>query len=176
MVINALENLAWLVLGLFAGAWMDRIRCRGVMIAGDLARAAIFASVPIAHLAGVLSLPQLFVVALAAGIGTVFFDVASTTLLPRLVSTRDLVAANSRLATETVPDHPRRPRLWRDVAEGWRFVARHSVLRALAGYSARTVFFQAMEGAVSILWIVASPLRRERDTEGGSAPATGRTP
>lgn len=199
-VLKALETAAWLVLGLVAGAWMDRIRCRGVLIAADLARAAIFASVPIAYFADVLSLAQMFVVALLTGIGTVFFDVASTTYLPRLLSKADLVEANAKLATntsiaavlasggggfviqaltapvalavdaasflwsalwlrgiktrETVPRHARPPRLWRDIAEGWRFVVRHPVLRALAGYSACTIFFQAMEGAVWVTFLV----------------------
>lgn len=199
-LLRTLETLAWLVLGLVAGAWMDRIRCRGVLIAADLGRAAVLASIPIAYLAGVLTLTQLFVVSLLAGIGKVFFGVAATTYLPRLLPKEDLVDANAKLATnlsmaavltsggggfviqwltapiaiavdaasfvwsalwlrgirkvETVPRQDNPPHLRRDIAEGWSFVVRHPLLRALAGLSVCTVFFQAVHDAVWITFLV----------------------
>ncbi|MFC0625961.1 MFS transporter [Kribbella deserti] len=97
-LLRAFETAAWLLIGLFAGAWMDRIRCKPVMITADLARAAFFASVPVAAAFGVLTLAQLYVVLFLAGVMTVLFDVAHSTYLPRLVDREDLVAGNAKLA------------------------------------------------------------------------------
>lgn len=98
-LLLACEYLAFLVFGLPAGAWVDRSRLRRVMIAGDLGRAALLASVPVAALLGVLTLPQLYVVAFGLSCCTVFFDVAAQSALPRLVDGGQLVAANVRLET-----------------------------------------------------------------------------
>ncbi|MEU8776846.1 MFS transporter [Streptomyces sp. NPDC048606] len=91
------EYLAFLLVGLPAGAWVDRSRHRRVMIAGDLGRAALLASVPVAALLDVLTLPQLYAVAFGLSFCTVFFDVAAQSLLPRLVDGDALEAANVRL-------------------------------------------------------------------------------
>ncbi|MEU6865659.1 MFS transporter [Streptomyces sp. NPDC046876] len=97
------EYLAFLLVGLPAGAWVDRSRRRRVMIAGDLGRAALLASVPVTALLGVLTLPQLYAVAFGLSFCTVFFDVAAQSALPRLVGGEQLVAANIRLeSTRTV--------------------------------------------------------------------------
>src|SRR5690349_285076 len=47
-LLATFSTLAFLVIGLPAGAWVDRMRKRGVMIAADLIRAAALTSVPIA--------------------------------------------------------------------------------------------------------------------------------
>src|SRR5437764_13866106 len=73
--LTALGGAAVLVFGLIAGVWVDRLRRRPILIAADLGRAAILASVPAAAVAGVLSMGQLYAVAALAGILTVFFDV-----------------------------------------------------------------------------------------------------
>ncbi|GIL30045.1 MFS transporter [Actinocatenispora comari] len=99
--LSAAETAASLLLGLFAGALVDRMRCRPVLIVADLARFALLGSIPVAALFGVLGLPQLYVVAFAAGVGTVFFDTAHTTYLPRLIGREHLVEGNSRLASNT---------------------------------------------------------------------------
>lgn len=96
-VLTALESAAFLLIGLPAGAWCDRVRRRPVMIAGDLARAALLASVPIAAALGVLSIGQLFAVALLHGIATVFFDIAYQSYLPSLVTRDDLMEGNAKL-------------------------------------------------------------------------------
>ncbi|MCX4985877.1 MFS transporter [Streptomyces sp. NBC_00572] len=93
------EYLAFLLVGLPAGAWVDRSRHRRVMIAGDLGRAVLLASVPVAALLGVLTLPQLYAVAFGLSLCTVFFDVAAQSLLPRMVDGERLVEANVRLET-----------------------------------------------------------------------------
>ena len=96
-VLVAMEFTAFLVVGLPAGAWVDRWRRRPVMIAADLTRFALLASVPVAAWAGALSIWQLFAVALLQGVGTVFFDVAYQSYLPSLLASADLIEGNAKL-------------------------------------------------------------------------------
>src|ERR671935_2504104 len=49
-----------LALGIAAGIWLDRVQRRPVMVAADFGRAGVLASVPVAYVFGVLSLPQLY--------------------------------------------------------------------------------------------------------------------
>ncbi len=87
-----------LIFGLLAGVWADRIRRRPTMIAADLARAALLASIPIAAFAHRLSMAQLYAVTGLAGFCTVFFDVAYQSYLPSLVERENLLEGNSKLA------------------------------------------------------------------------------
>jgi MFS family permease len=98
-LLAALGTVAFLVVGLPAGAWADLLRKRPVLVAADLVRAALFASVPAAHALGVLTMTQLYVVVALAGVATVFFDVASQSYLPRVVGRPALLAANARLVS-----------------------------------------------------------------------------
>lgn len=90
---------AFLVLGLPAGAWLDRVRRRPVLIAADVARGLLLLSVPLAALVGVLTFAQLVTVVLFVGVGTVFFDVAAQSFVPLLAPPTRLVAANARLSS-----------------------------------------------------------------------------
>jgi len=102
-VLTALETVAFLVIGLPAGAWCDRMRRRPVLIVGDLGRLLALASVPAAALFGVLTIWQLYAVALTVGVFTVFFDIAYQSYLPALVGRANLVEGNGRLeANRTV--------------------------------------------------------------------------
>jgi MFS family permease len=105
-VLVALESLPFLLLGLPAGAWVDRLRRRSVMVVTDLMRAVVLATVPIAWWLDVLSMEQLFVVGFVTGVGTVFFDVAYQSYLPHLVGRENLVEGNATLevvrATTTI--------------------------------------------------------------------------
>lgn len=94
-----LRFVAFLTVGLPAGALLDRTRKRWVMVSADLGRAAALGSVPVAWWLGVLTIEQLFVVALLTGVGNVFFDVASRSYLPSLVGRDNLLSANSRLSS-----------------------------------------------------------------------------
>ncbi|AXB43987.1 MFS transporter [Amycolatopsis albispora] len=96
-VLAASETLAFLLLGLPAGAWVDRFRRRPLMLRADFARAALLISVPLAWWAGVLTLTQLVVVALLVGVCTVFFDVAYQSYLPSLVGRDQLLEGNAKL-------------------------------------------------------------------------------
>jgi MFS family permease len=96
-VLAACETAAFILVGLPAGAWVDRLRRRNVLIVGDLARALLLGSVPLAWWAGALTMPQVYVVALLTGVCTVFFDVAYQSYLPHLVGRENLVEGNSKL-------------------------------------------------------------------------------
>ncbi len=96
-VLTAAGPFAYLLVGLPAGAWVDRLPRRLVMIVADLGRAILLASIPIAAMLGLLSLAQLFLVALLVGVLTVFFDVAYQSLLPSVVHTDQILEANSKL-------------------------------------------------------------------------------
>jgi MFS family permease len=96
-VLTSLETLAFLVIGLPAGAWVDRWRRRRVLVTGDLVRAVAIGSLPVAAALDVLTLGQLYVVALVAGTATVFFDVGYQSHLPSLVDRTQIVDGNSKL-------------------------------------------------------------------------------
>ena len=95
--LSIAELLPGFLLGLGAGAWIDRRRRRPVMIGADLGRAAILLLVPVAALRGGLSLPLLIAVAASVSVLNVAFDVASQSYLPTLVRRDALVEANSKL-------------------------------------------------------------------------------
>lgn len=96
-VLAACQSAAFLLIGLPAGAWVDRMRRRRVLIVSDVARGVLLASVPIAWWAGVLTIWQLYAVTLAHGVLTVFFDVAYQSYLPHLVGRERLVEGNAKL-------------------------------------------------------------------------------
>lgn len=98
-LLAALSTVAFLLIGLPAGAWVDRMRHRRVLIAADLTRAALFTSVPLAWWTDSLSLEQLYVVVLLNGCATVFFDVGSQSVLPQLVDREGLVQANAAVVS-----------------------------------------------------------------------------
>lgn len=98
-VLNSMTMLAFLLIGLPAGAWIDRMRRRPVLIVADLVRAAVLLTVPLAWWAGVLTIWQLYAVALTLGVFTVFFDVSYQSYLPHLVGRTRLVEGNAKLET-----------------------------------------------------------------------------
>jgi MFS family permease len=98
-VLTALETAAFLLIGLPAGAWVDRWRRKRVLVVNDLIRAVALASLPVAWLLDVLTLPQLFLVAAITGTATVFFDVAYQSYLPTLVARDQIVDGNGKLET-----------------------------------------------------------------------------
>ncbi len=97
-LLRAAEMAPGLLVGLVAGAWVDRLRRRPIMILTDLGRAALIASVPLTAVLGALRIEQLYVVALLAGTLTVFFEIAYRSYLPTLVRREELVEGNSKLA------------------------------------------------------------------------------
>lgn len=96
-VVTALGALPDLVAGLHAGALVDRRRRRPLLIAADLGRALILASIPVAWLTDRLSMPLLYAVALGAGLLALVFDVAYQAFLPAIVPRDRLVDGNAKL-------------------------------------------------------------------------------
>jgi MFS family permease len=96
-VLRSLEALPFLLIGLPAGAWVDRMRRRRVLLATDALRAVALGSLPVAYALGVLGIGQVFAAAAVAGVGTVFFGVAYQSYLPELVGPDDLVEGNTKL-------------------------------------------------------------------------------
>jgi MFS family permease len=96
-VLEAAQMLAFLLIGLPAGAWVDRWRKKRVIVWGDLVRGALLLTLPVAWLLDTLTLGQLYVVAFATGCVTVFFDVANQSYLPEIVDGDQLGDANSKL-------------------------------------------------------------------------------
>lgn len=97
-LLGAVEMLPFILFALPAGAWLDRVRRRPVLIAGDLGRALALATIPAAYAAGVLTIWQLYVVGFLTGALTVLFDVADQSYLPALVEREDLPDGNGKLS------------------------------------------------------------------------------
>lgn len=96
-ILNAAQYGPGLIVGLFAGVWVDRLRRRPVMIAVDIGRAVVLTMIPLAAWRGFLTIPFLFGVALLVSVLTVLFDVAYRSYLPSLVRRGELVEGNSKL-------------------------------------------------------------------------------
>ncbi|MCC9309840.1 MFS transporter [Kitasatospora sp. RB6PN24] len=97
-LLTAMTTAGSLLVGLPAGAWVDRMRKRTVMIGADLVRALVLLAIPLAWWAGRLTVWWLYAIALVHGVLTVFFDVAYVSYLPHLVGRGRLVEGNSRLS------------------------------------------------------------------------------
>jgi len=95
--LTAASTAAFLIVGLPAGVWVDRLRRRPIMIAADLGRMLALGSIPVTYGLGSLTLLQLYIVTLVSGVLTVFFDVSYQSYLPSLVGTDHLVEGNAKL-------------------------------------------------------------------------------
>jgi MFS family permease len=96
--LNAAGWLPYLFFSVFAGAWSDRLRRKPILIVTDVVRALVLLTIPLAAFAGVLSIPQVLVVAFVVGSMTVVFRSAYGPFLPVLVGRELLVDANAKLA------------------------------------------------------------------------------
>ncbi|MCD0444742.1 MFS transporter [Glycomyces sp. A-F 0318] len=96
-LLTAAGYAAWILVGLPAGALLDRRLKRPVMVFCDIGRAALVLSIPVAAALDALTLGQLYAVALGTGILTTVFDIAYPAYVPHIVDRSDLVTANARL-------------------------------------------------------------------------------
>jgi predicted MFS family arabinose efflux permease len=96
-ILTALATAAFLLVGLPAGAWVDRLAKRRVMVVADLGRLVALGTIPVTYALGALRMGQLYAVAFVSGILTVFFDVAYQSYLPGLVGREHLVEGNAKL-------------------------------------------------------------------------------
>lgn len=98
-LLASAATAAFLVVALPAGAVVDRLAKRRLMLSCDLGRMLVIGSIPLTAAFGLLTMGQLYAVALLAGLGTVFFDVAYQSYLPELVSREQLIDGNGKLQT-----------------------------------------------------------------------------
>lgn len=97
-ILRGVDLLALFLVGLVAGAWVDRLRRRPVLIWADLGRAALLLTIPIAFVLGALTFWQLVIVSGLTAVLTAFFDAADNAYLPTIVERERLLEANSALA------------------------------------------------------------------------------
>ncbi|MEU8266911.1 MFS transporter [Sphaerisporangium sp. NPDC049002] len=96
-LLTAAAWLPWMIIGLPAGAWVDRLPRRPVMLICDGASLVLFLSVPVAAWWGRLTIGHLLAVALLAGTAKVFFQTAYQVYLPAVVRDADLPEGNAKL-------------------------------------------------------------------------------
>ncbi|MEV6830118.1 MFS transporter [Amycolatopsis sp. NPDC051102] len=96
-LLTAAAWLPWLIVGLPAGAWVDRLPKRPVMLVCNTVSMAVFGSVPLAAVFGMLTMPYLLAAALLGGFAKVFFTLAYRAYLPALVGDEDLLEGNAKL-------------------------------------------------------------------------------
>ncbi|MFE1929219.1 MFS transporter [Streptomyces sp. NPDC059474] len=96
-LLTAASWAPWLVIGLPAGAWVDRWRRRPVMLAAAAVSLVLFAGVPVAAWCGLLSIPLLLTVALLTGTAAVFFQTAYSAYLAGLLDPEDQPEGNAKL-------------------------------------------------------------------------------
>lgn len=156
-LLTAMAWLPWVIIGIPAGAWVDRLAPRPVMLASDAVLAAVYASVPVAAWCGVLSVAQLIAVTLIAGAASVFFNSAAQVLLPAVIDQVDLAEGNAKLLGS------------REVAQiGGPGLGG---LLAQAAGPVTGLLADAVSFAVSLCCLAA--MRQPRDRRSGS-PAAGR--
>jgi MFS family permease len=95
--LNASQTAAFLLIGLPAGAWIDRMRKRSVLITADLVRGFVLAAVVILALTGHGNMTLLYAASLVLSIATVFFDVAHLSYVPGLVGLKHVSEGNTKL-------------------------------------------------------------------------------
>lgn len=93
----AAQVAPFLLIGLPAGVWIDRMLRRPVLIVCDLTRALLLLTVPLAYALDVLTIGQLYAVAFIQGVANVFFDVAYQSYLPDIVEADQLTDGNAQL-------------------------------------------------------------------------------
>lgn len=96
-VLGASSTVCYLLIGLPAGAWVDRMLKRATMMIAAAVRCLVVLAIPILWLTGGLGIGTLYLVAVIVGLASVFFDVAYQSYVPLLVREGDIASANSRL-------------------------------------------------------------------------------
>ena len=98
-VLRALEYAPALLVGLLAGAWVDRLRRRPLLIATDLLQASLLLALPLGYTAHLLHIASLGIIVVALSVGGAVAFPAATAFLPAVVTRAELIEANSALST-----------------------------------------------------------------------------
>lgn len=144
-LVSASSTLAFAVVGLPAGVWLDRGPRRPMLIASDLARTVSLATIPLAAVLGVLTITPLVVISLLVGLARVFFDIGYQSYIPSVIGKEKVLAGNSSMKTIRASGRVVGPGLG-----GW--------LVAFVG-AANVVLIQAVTFAVSALSLAALTTR-----------------
>lgn len=96
-ILRVFQTAPALLLGLFIGVWIDRVRRRPILLGADIGRALVLSVIPLVAALGVLRMEVVYVVGFLVGILTICFDVAYMSFLPSLVRREQLVEGNSKL-------------------------------------------------------------------------------
>lgn len=95
--LTASLTVCYLLIGLPAGAWVDRWLKRLTMVRAAVVRAVVLATIPVLWAFDHLSLAWLYGIAIVVGVASVFFDVAYQSYVPFIVSDDAIESANARL-------------------------------------------------------------------------------
>ncbi|MFF4489542.1 MFS transporter [Streptomyces sp. NPDC001544] len=98
-LLGVLSTVSFLLIGLPAGVWVDRMRRRPIMFTADFGRALLLGSVPVAWLLDALTLTQLYLVVFVSGTLTVFSDISAQSFLPSIVRRESLLQANGYIGS-----------------------------------------------------------------------------
>lgn len=96
-LLGTFQSAPYLLVGLFAGVWVDRRTKRPLLVATDLGRMMLLLSVPLFATLGLMSMRVLYAGAFLLGALTVVFEMAYTSYLPVLVPREQLAECNSKL-------------------------------------------------------------------------------
>ena len=104
-LLETLKTLPAVLLGLFAGVWVDRVRRRPLLVLADAGRAVLLLAVAAAASLHLLHINHLYLVVLVIGSLTVLYNIANDAYVPSVVRRERLVQANSTLsASESVAE------------------------------------------------------------------------
>lgn len=92
-----LQQLPWLLFGVIAGAYVDRLDRRRMVVAVDTCRAAVLVALTVTIATGRVSIVLVLITMFVLGTAETFSDLASQTLLVGTVEAADLGIANARL-------------------------------------------------------------------------------
>jgi MFS family permease len=190
--------IPYLLFGLLIGAWVDRVDRKRMMIAVDLGRALVLASIPVFSYSGILSVWWIYAMTFLQACCTIAFDAGEFAAVPSLVPKGALVTANGRIMASyqaaavagpllagllvslvrvedvllvdagsfvasaaslalvrrsfNAEEAAERKHIFRDVAEGLRYVLGHPVLRNISLMMALINFFGSTTWAQLVLF------------------------
>jgi MFS family permease len=156
-LLASAEVAPGLLLGFFAGVWVDRLRRRPLLIAADIGRALALVSIPLAAAMHTLRIEQLYLVAALVSVCGVFFDVAYPSYLPTLLRREELVEGNSKLAASEAMAE----------VSGWGIAG---VLVQIAG-APLAILVDALTFVISAVSIVAIRAREAQPSSGAERRA-----
>lgn len=104
-LLMALQLGPGIVVGFFAGGFIDRNSKRRILVAADLVRAGVVGSLTIAWALGFLSMAHVMIVGLVVGAASALFQITDNTYLPALIGRRHLAEGNAKLeSTEAIAE------------------------------------------------------------------------